>query len=427
MGYEAVTGRLPGRRPAPLPRHRGRRPGRGRPEAARQGRGRRSPPRRPGSGPATTRRSRTGSTCAYCPFRAICPSSVAHVTERLAAIRAITFDFGNTLVPVGRAALRRVVELHRRGGLRPLAAIRPRCVPRGWAEERERQFREEVPQFREVDLAERLVRVLARLRGMPPPAADERWDQAAAARRSRAGRDRPGRSSRTAAPSSTRLPPTPGVGRAARGGWRAGATLAILSNWPLAATIDRYAEAHGWLPSPPGDRRQPAGRDDQAASGDLRGGARGARRPGSGGDPPRRGRLGGGRRRGRAHAGWRTAWLAIAPARLAAARRASATARSSRTSSPRSSTSSSRTSRRSRLDGRHARRPRAIGHSPHWRRPARGASMHRSPVGGEDGSLSGTEDEIADGPRPDRQSRTRHAAAAIDRGRSSCSSSTTSR
>ena len=38
-----------------------------------------------------------------------------------------------------------------------------------WAEERERQFREKVPQFREVDLAERLVRVFARLRGMAPP------------------------------------------------------------------------------------------------------------------------------------------------------------------------------------------------------------------------------------------------------------------
>ena len=36
-----------------------------------------------------------------------------------------------------------------------------------WAEERERQFREEVPQFREVDLALRVVRILARLRGMP--------------------------------------------------------------------------------------------------------------------------------------------------------------------------------------------------------------------------------------------------------------------
>ena len=42
-----------------------------------------------------------------------------------------------------------------------------------WAEERARQFREEVPQFREVDLADRFVRVLARLRGMPPPDEDD--------------------------------------------------------------------------------------------------------------------------------------------------------------------------------------------------------------------------------------------------------------
>ena len=27
-----------------------------------------------------------------------------------------------------------------------------------------------------------------------------------------------------------------------------GHALAILSNWPLAATIDRYAEVHGWSP-----------------------------------------------------------------------------------------------------------------------------------------------------------------------------------
>ena len=33
------------------------------------------------------------------------------MTGTLAGIEAITFDFGNTLVPVSRAALRRVVEL----------------------------------------------------------------------------------------------------------------------------------------------------------------------------------------------------------------------------------------------------------------------------------------------------------------------------
>jgi 5'-nucleotidase len=43
------------------------------------------------------------------------------------------------------------------------------------------------------------------------------------------------------------LPPTPGVGPMLER-LAAGRTLAILSNWPLAATIDRYAAANGWLP-----------------------------------------------------------------------------------------------------------------------------------------------------------------------------------
>ncbi len=51
-----------------------------------------------------------------------------------------------------------------------------------WADERERQFAEEVPRMREVDLEARVVRVLARMRGMAPPAARRRWDDAAAAR-----------------------------------------------------------------------------------------------------------------------------------------------------------------------------------------------------------------------------------------------------
>jgi putative hydrolase of the HAD superfamily len=43
------------------------------------------------------------------------------------------------------------------------------------------------------------------------------------------------------------LPETPGVS-AMLARLAQGRDLAILSNWPLAATIDRYAEAHGWLP-----------------------------------------------------------------------------------------------------------------------------------------------------------------------------------
>ena len=77
MAYEAMTGRLPDAVAAPLPRLGPRRPRRGRPQAARRRPASGSRPRRPGSGPATTRRSRTTSPARYCPFREICPSSVA--------------------------------------------------------------------------------------------------------------------------------------------------------------------------------------------------------------------------------------------------------------------------------------------------------------------------------------------------------------
>lgn len=166
------------------------------------------------------------------------------VTGRLAGIAAITFDFGNTLVPVGRDALRRVVEL-----TADAVVGRHRDLDRGaflaaWAEERDRQFREEVPQFREVDLAVRLVRVFARLRGMRPPGAAERWDDAAAASHSDPA------DVAWAVEAYSRafvdgLPASPAVGpMLAR--LATERDLAILSNWPLAATIDRYVEARGW-------------------------------------------------------------------------------------------------------------------------------------------------------------------------------------
>ncbi len=169
------------------------------------------------------------------------------MSDRLEGIAAITFDFGNTLVPVTRSALQRVVEL-------TAAAVceRWRDLERGafltaWAEERDRQFREEVPQFREVDLSERLVRVFARLRGMDPPPSELRWDQARAAEWSGA-QDVAWGVERYSEAFVAGLPPAPGVTELlAR--LAAGRELAILSNWPLAATIDLYAEANGWLPS----------------------------------------------------------------------------------------------------------------------------------------------------------------------------------
>jgi HAD superfamily hydrolase (TIGR01509 family) len=168
------------------------------------------------------------------------------VTARLDGIRAITFDFGNTLVPVGRVALGHVVELTADAVTDRVAGIDRAAFMAAWAEERERQFREDVPQFREVDIAERLVRVFARLRGMPVPVNKDRWDQAAAARLSD-----PREIDLTLAAYSDAfvdaLPPTPGVGTMLER-LAAERTLAILSNWPLAATIDRYAAANGWLP-----------------------------------------------------------------------------------------------------------------------------------------------------------------------------------
>ena len=168
-----------------------------------------------------------------------------HVGE--GRITAITLDFGNTLVPVPAAGLRAVVRRTAVAMAERLGPFDEDAVLRVWSEERERQFREDVPQFREVDLGERIVRVLARLRGLAPPAADARWDDAAAVLLSS-----PEEVAWTMDVYSRAfvdaLPPPPGTS-ALLGRLAARYRLAILSNWPLATTIDRYAEAAGWMPS----------------------------------------------------------------------------------------------------------------------------------------------------------------------------------
>jgi HAD superfamily hydrolase (TIGR01509 family) len=161
------------------------------------------------------------------------------------AVQAVSFDFANTLVPVDRAAFRTVVELTLEG-----AADRCRITDRGlflraWDEERDRQFREDVPAGREVDLGQRVGRVLARCRGVPSPPDSERWDDDAALRMSAPDErslivDLYTRSFVHA------LPPPPHVtallGRLAGSGLR----LGLLTNWPLSITIERYVEAAGW-------------------------------------------------------------------------------------------------------------------------------------------------------------------------------------
>ena len=166
---------------------------------------------------------------------------------RLSGIRAVTLDFGNTLVHVDHAGQRRVVaetaeRVCERSGLTDRGAFLE-----AWAEERSRQFREEVPLFREVDLAQRVVRVLARLRGVHPPGGDQAWDDEAAATHSEPEEVAFAVEVYSRAFVAS-LPPEPEAGRLLERLRARGLRLAILSNWPLAATIDRYVEAAGWAP-----------------------------------------------------------------------------------------------------------------------------------------------------------------------------------
>jgi HAD superfamily hydrolase (TIGR01509 family) len=158
-------------------------------------------------------------------------------------IRAITFDFGNTLVPFPAGPMAGVVRL---------TAERASCLVGCsaedfvgiWGEERLRQFAQDVPEGREADMDVRVVRVLARLRGIAAPPTGGRWDDGAIA-----GLSEPGEveaildAYADAFVRNTPVPPKVGpmLGRLADS-----YGLAILSNWPLALAVDRFIEAAGW-------------------------------------------------------------------------------------------------------------------------------------------------------------------------------------
>ena len=159
-------------------------------------------------------------------------------------VRAITFDFGNTLVPVRHEVLRGVVDATAQQVVERCGPFALEAFLEAWKEERERQFAEEVPEFREVQIPQRVVRVLARLRGMAVPSRELRWDDAIAATYSTA--DEVLWSTEVySAEFVARVSVPEAVGpmlERLSGRFR----LAVLSNWPLAATIDRYVEAAGW-------------------------------------------------------------------------------------------------------------------------------------------------------------------------------------
>jgi FMN phosphatase YigB (HAD superfamily) len=163
------------------------------------------------------------------------------------AVAAITIDFGNTLVRVDRPGLADVVERTADALIAEGIVIDRSAFLGAWVEERERQFREDVPEFREPDILLRAARVLARLRGMPPPPADVRWDDTEAATHV-AREELDAIVDAYSGSFVARMQPVPDASETLARLSGAGFAVAILSNWPLASTIDRFAEAHRWLP-----------------------------------------------------------------------------------------------------------------------------------------------------------------------------------
>ena len=160
-------------------------------------------------------------------------------------IRAVTFDFGDTLVPVSVPAFRAVVHAAAGDVVARLRLGDREAFLRAWTEERDRQMREDVAEDgREMDMGRRFARLIARSRGMPAPLPEIRWDDAAVdalagpdevAWALAAYRDR----------WVAGIPVPPGVDRilAAVAATRA---VGILSNWPHADTIQAFVDHAGW-------------------------------------------------------------------------------------------------------------------------------------------------------------------------------------
>lgn len=158
-------------------------------------------------------------------------------------LRAISFDFGNTLVPFSASPMVSMVRetAEHAAGIVGCPVDDFVVV---WSEERERQFVEDLSQGREADMEIRLPRVLARLRGRPQPPPGARWDDAAIAGFSARDEVEEILDAYAAAfVHNTPIPPDVGamLERLA-GRW----PLALVSNWGLARSVERFLEAADW-------------------------------------------------------------------------------------------------------------------------------------------------------------------------------------
>ena len=161
-------------------------------------------------------------------------------------VAGITFDFGNTLIRADWASLRGVVATMAQR-LREAASIEDEAsFLAAWAVERDRQFRIQVPRLLEVDLAERVRHVLGGLRGASVPAVDEEpWDEAAVAELVNDVEVELAVETYSHG-FVVAMDPVPDAEPTLRWAREEGFRIAILSNWPLARTIDGYVEDRGW-------------------------------------------------------------------------------------------------------------------------------------------------------------------------------------
>jgi FMN phosphatase YigB (HAD superfamily) len=159
------------------------------------------------------------------------------------SIEAVTLDFGNTLVAFSSTSMGGVLA-----DTAARAADRWNLVAdefaRVWGEERGRQLAEEVPLGREADMDVRAARVLARLRGHRAPPAPERWDDAEVAGWS--SPEEVGAILDDYSAAFVRLTPVPAEIEPLLAVLAARYRVAILSNWPIAAAVERFVEAAGW-------------------------------------------------------------------------------------------------------------------------------------------------------------------------------------
>ena len=165
------------------------------------------------------------------------------VVELGRAIEAITLDFGNTLVAFPSASMGGVLSdtAERAAATWGFASYQ---FERVWGEERLRQFSEEVPQGHEANMDVRAARVLARLRGHAVPPGQGRWDDAEVASWSSPDEVEAVLDDYTSA--FVRLTPVPPEIGPLLAELAARYPVAILSNWPLAAAVERFLEAAGW-------------------------------------------------------------------------------------------------------------------------------------------------------------------------------------